>query len=615
MYKSKYTTVIGVVAISVVLVAVGSYSLISSNINLPSKNVDIRTVLGPMVNVDPSSLPANNTSISLQIFSTVPDSIVMHGMGSFSLSGMNRSNNPYYVQLLNVTFNSSSPRFFLSPMFYIIASQWSSILSTRHNEPSLTVEATMNVWNSTSLSLYRYYNNIPFKPWNVHQPVMVNNTTILHRLVRGSDLNLTLHDNVYISNILFNISLNFPGRPYQIISTHSSNSNISSQVKPSTTYYTRYYTTTGTSSDTYDTTTGVNYTNGYFPLTAVHLSRGVADGLSQLIISSSVLLMNTTLGINSANTYEAGSGQYSSTMSTSPSEGFVVNGSFDSGFIAVTNEAAAYPLNSSSNKDAVINETTAFVAITNATYEFVHYNQYTRVTTTTYHWEQAYYHEPGKGYVFEPPKLQYTRSSSSTSYDGHGTIGQMTHIGTHGNINMIAGFLDIEVNTVIQKVLESSYSGNLTLDVGGSISQSTVWDSYSGYSNSASVIKEAHDALAVFSASLGLGLAITDILAALNGADADATEPSIVADSINLISQATGMAATVTGQFSTISFLAKSNTAFIGSGMSNEQLPGLQGSNYTIAYYQSSIPITFSYNGNSYSFYAPADYFNATGID
>ncbi|MHB1471596.1 MAG: hypothetical protein ACYCWJ_08880, partial [Thermoplasmataceae archaeon] len=130
----------------------------------------------------------------------------------------------------------------------------------------------------------------------------------------------------------------------------------------------------------------------------------------------------------------------------------------------------------------------------------------------------------------------------------------------------------------------------------------------------ASVIKEAHDALAVFSASLGLGLAITDTLAALNSADADATEPSIVADSINLISQATGMAATVTGLFSTISFLAKSDTAFIGSGMSNEQLPGLQGSNYTIAYYQSSIPITFSYNGNSYSFYAPADYFNATGI-
>ncbi|MHB8360158.1 MAG: hypothetical protein ACYDCP_11800, partial [Thermoplasmataceae archaeon] len=85
MYKSRNTAKIAVVAITVVLVAVGSYSLVSSNINLPSKNVDIRTVLGPMVNVDPSSLPANNTSISLQIFSTVPDGIVMHGMGSFSL--------------------------------------------------------------------------------------------------------------------------------------------------------------------------------------------------------------------------------------------------------------------------------------------------------------------------------------------------------------------------------------------------------------------------------------------------------------------------------------------------------------------------------------------------
>ena len=36
MYKSRNTAKIAVVAISVVLVAVGSYSLISSNINLPS---------------------------------------------------------------------------------------------------------------------------------------------------------------------------------------------------------------------------------------------------------------------------------------------------------------------------------------------------------------------------------------------------------------------------------------------------------------------------------------------------------------------------------------------------------------------------------------------------
>ena len=179
---------------------------------------------------------------------------------------------------------------------------------------------------------------------------------------------------------------------------------------------------------------------------------------------------------------------------------------------------------------------------------------------------------------------------------------------------MAAGFLDTEVNTVIQKVLESSYSGNLTLDVGKSMSQSTVWDSYSGYSNSASAIKDAHDALAVFSASLGLGLAITDTLAALNSADLDTSEPSVVAQSIDLISHATGMAATVTGLFSSISFLAKSDTAFLLSGMSNGPLPGVQGSNYTIAYYQSSTPVTFSYNGSSYSFYAPDDYFNATTI-
>jgi hypothetical protein len=49
--------------------------------------------------------------------------------------------------------------------------------------------------------------------------------------------------------------------------------------------------------------------------------------------------------MNSANTYETGSGQYSSTMSTNPSQNFIENGSFDSGFISGTNEWVAYPLN------------------------------------------------------------------------------------------------------------------------------------------------------------------------------------------------------------------------------------------------------------------------------
>jgi len=109
-------------------------------------------------------------------------------------------------------------------------------------------------------------------------------------------------------------------------------------------------------------------------------------------------------------------------------------------------------------------------------------------------------------------------------------------------------------------------------------------------------------------------MVITDTLSALNGVDADATEPSIVADSIGLIAQATGMAATVTGLFSTISFISETKTVSIGSGMANYQFPGVSGSNCTIAYCQNSTPITFNYGGRSYSFYAPLYYLNATSI-
>jgi len=42
-------------------------------------------------------------------------------------------------------------------------------------------------------------------------------------------------------------------------------------------------------------------------------------------------------------------------------------------------------------------------------------------------------------------------------------------------------------------------------------------------------------------------MAITDTLSALNGVDFDASELVIVADSLDLISQANSMAATITG--------------------------------------------------------------------
>ncbi len=408
------------IAIAVILVVVSTYSLLSKDRGVNTELNNSTTVLGPMINVASPAPMTNNTSISLQIFSSVPDSVIMQGMGSYSIAGFNQSNNPYYVQLLNITFNSSSFRTLLSPMFYTIASQWSKILISRHNEPSLTVEATKSVWNSSSVSLYGYYNNIPYRPWDIQNPSLVSNRSILDSLLRGMPVDITDYSGVYLSNTSFNISLQFPRKPYQIIPF--ADNSTPSVAEPYSTYYTRYFTTTGISSGTYDSTTGINFTNGYFPLITVHLSKGVAKGKSLLDISSSLLLMNTTVGMNSANTYETGSGQYSSTMSTNPSQNFIENGSFDSGFISGTNEWVAYPLNSGSNRTIQVNETTAFVALTNATYEFVHYNRYTKTTTTTYHWVQIYYYEPGKGYVFEPPRLQYITSSSSTSYDGHGTV-------------------------------------------------------------------------------------------------------------------------------------------------------------------------------------------------
>ncbi len=109
------------------------------------------------------------------------------------------------------------------------------------------------------------------------------------------------------------------------------------------------------------------------------------------------------------------------------------------------------------------------------------------------------------------------------------------------------------------------------------------------------------NALAIFSSALGLGLAIIGASAALNGADFDATEPTVVADSLELIADTIGLSASLLGDFSSIS--AYTGTHSITFGVSFGNVPEVgSGSPYTMAFFESQCPVSFSANGNTYSF-------------
>lgn len=184
-------------------------------------------------------------------------------------------------------------------------------------------------------------------------------------------------------------------------------------------------------------------------------------------------------------------------------------------------------------------------------------------------------------------------------------------------IKIIAENVPIEVNSVIHSLLEGSSNGSLTLNytgTGSSYQASSVWAMTYGYSNAASIIKSEADALDVFSSSIELGLAVSDTIAAANGVDADASEPAVIADSLSMIADTTSMVGDTLTLLSTISFVSGANAASMEYGFSSYTSPGVVGSNYTLQYYESQYPITYTANGNTYSFYAPTDYLNATGI-
>jgi len=612
-----------VIAISLaVVIVIAAFAVIYPSL-LKDAPVGHHASFGPKLIVqilNPPKTTGNETvSTTIQVDSVAPDAFGITGYNNLTIPSQSAGNNSYYMVLLNQTISNSTSELFLSPAFNTIAKEWISAFSTDtgFNMPSLTVNAYETVYSGDNVSIYSYYNNLPYNPKNV---VMQNSTdynaTQLSQWFNGTQVNPDNYSTVSFDNYAMHLNLSFPSTPSQVlhVSSNSSRTAASQLFTPdqcSNFYYNE------TCYSTCNDVLSVNYTDSQdmhspviLPVEAVHLSNGTYYGNSEIVFFASLTVFNGEIGLNSANAYESSSGQVSSTMSTSPSFEHVTNisGSASTNGSSVVTKSIAEKLGASSNQAQ--NYTTGIVGIANVTYEFTHYIRYTDKTTKEYEGVWNSNCEFSTVHLIKTTTVRIKK-------DGLGTQASIVNIASVNGIKMIAEDVPIEVNIIVHKLLETASNGSFVLNWEGSNNSYqayNIWSNIYAYSNAASVIKDVSTALAVFSTSLELGLAISDTLAALklNGADADTSEAAVVADATTLIAKSIALTGDVLDLFSTISFVAGSNADSLTSGFSSSSV--VNGSNYSISYYESQYPVTFTVNGHTYSFYAPTDYLNATKI-
>lgn len=584
------------VASAILLIAPIAYFENSAN-HPPTTNLN-PLIVGPRIQISTDSGLNNNTTVTLEISVIAPH--LMGNQGNF----MNHYTTNASILLLNTTLTNATQSFFLPGEFYSLADSWVALYKGQPaaSFPSLQISAFKTADTNGTVSVYKYYNNLPYNPYSIKE-MKTENLTIMNEVVNQTNVNIAGITSLTFANSNLSAKISFSKKPLQTIRLQN-NSVASQAVEPSTQTTSYYYTT---SYKTYDTAQYVNTVYGSLPLMAVHLSNAVANGKSMLTFGAYIGFLSDTINMNSVNVYNSSAGEVSSVMSTSPSYAHDANIS-ETSYLSTF---GAYPLNifpSRGNLSVRQNETTAYVGIGNVTYTFSHYNQYTDKYSNKY--ERICNIYPNGAENCHNVFISSTRVAHT--YDGNGTIGAISAINTNnGDLTMVADYLPVFVNAVLHKTINAS-NGTVYMSAstpGNVVQAFTIWAETYGYSNANSVISTTANVLSTFSSAISLGLAIADALAA----GGIIGEPGEIADTIGLIGDTIGMDATILGLFSSISFISGTKAATVSYSASDAI--GIEpGSNYTARFYESYSPVTFNENGNSYSFYAPLNYLNVTGM-
>lgn len=583
--------VLAIILTAAMISSVVAYYVIlpGQNIKKPNPTQDQNLHLGPRIIVQDQEYSGSKSSdsitTSLQIFSTVPDAFNVTGLKNFNLLSLNLTNNSRYVELLNTTITSNMSVKFLSSVFNNVSDQWNSLFSNNFisSSTSLTVVAYKTVYEGSTVSVFQYYNNIKYTPQSIESLNSSSaNTSYTDNWFNGSTIDPSTYHSVSYDNLSMNLSIVFPQNPSQVYQVHSTG-------QP--TYR------------TYAVPNYVNYTDSQdmhsdviLPLLGMHLSSAVSSGNSMISFYSTFPNLNDGLYFNSADVYNPVSGQMSSIMSTRPS------------FSNVGGESTLYALGSTNVTPQMVSErnglsaadslnaTTAITGITGVTYSFVHYTEYT---------------------VISQGNIGSNSGSQNDILDGNGTISQISSIVCVNGPVFKAEIVPIEVDSVIHNLMEGNNRGSVSLNDSGLLSMyfgSTIQSNAPGYAGASLSLSFTQGVQSTFSTPIGLGLDVSDALSILNSSSSTLSLSRIVSDTMSMINETTGLPESAPAMMSTISYVAGYFPGGVSSAFYNVPTDST-GSNYSIQYYESPYPVSFTdSSGSVYNFYAPEDYLNATSI-
>ena len=562
-----------IAAAIVAIIIIGVFSSSFYYLYKDEKNL----IIGPKLTLSTITSSGNVTgNETVQVFSEMP-SIIGEFTSNFGngidIGNKNIYNNSAFVELLNATFpySGKSVNLFLSPVFMKVAHEWVSLLGSMEGSqtPSLDIYATLSIVENGTLYVYSYYNNIPFNPFNVTLSEFNGKTDWFS----NSSINTADYTSITFANLSLHANVSFDmNNPSFVVPINNSSPSMIPETQMSV-----YGGGGGQSGTFYEPLWYKNITLP-LPLVATHISLNDSNALSFINNIAAFVVGNRSINLNSNTVSISTSGTVINQMSTDPS--------LNVSAIIYQNSSISYPADAKSpitGETIGNNYTTSMLAIDNATYEIIHGNII---------------------YVYDNPGHELTK------YLGNYTTIKISAIDSVNGFRMEGVYLPPAAYGVVDKLFNNNVSLG-SLSPNNEIYGSTIWTYSQGYSNAANVYSKIAKTLEIFPVSIGLGLAIGDAIAATNAVDANASEAEIVDESVNLISETLAMSADIISLYSSIDFISSGTLTGFAYGVTNYAIPPTSGSSFYLLDHESTQPITFTANGETYTFYAPSNFIDA----
>ncbi|EQB67607.1 MAG: hypothetical protein AMDU2_EPLC00005G0443 [Thermoplasmatales archaeon E-plasma] len=512
----------------------------------------------------------NNENVFFSLLSVIPMNLNTTPEGKFvNMSGMNMSNNPYDVSILNGRL-SSNGQFsgILGNNFYNIARQWRASGISNSSNVSVMLQAGYSFVINGTIYEYRYYNNIQYSPFSE----VFNDMQTYVTNPNAPSISLQSH-------IFFNLSHPSYVGPFKISDLHGLH-----QAKihtggilgpPGSVCDPHCIPDCGTTIA--QPLSGKSWT-GPLPL-AISTQQLPSDST----IDTSFADMSSASGM-SFNTAEAcqvdsASSQVMDSTTGSFSEGKItsVSGDLGSSYTVQNNMSMVY-----------------LPSVTFTAYEY--HDVYPQLVFIG----GKYY----CGSTFGAPYTVLSITSMSNDLAKEESLyHQASYNGPDSNQTTAADWSAV-LNSLGMVKVDSG-----TIDAGDTLSDFQYNNYVKEYNNAKSEMAQVNNAMGTFTAALGVALAINAATGIIPGG-ADAED---VVSGITLASSEVGLSSAIISDMSSISIYTSSQVHFSEFTVNNELRIG-GGSNVTYSIYQSagSTPIFFtdSSNYNTYSFNVPMDYFS-----